>query len=53
MAPGESRRFWIPAELAFGANQTDAASAWESGALSQCFATQLRGNGKANGPTVF
>lgn len=27
MAPGESRRFWIPAELAFGTNQTDPASA--------------------------
>lgn len=22
MAPGESRRFWIPAELAFGTNAT-------------------------------
>jgi len=25
MAPGESRRFWIPAELAFGTNQTETA----------------------------
>lgn len=54
MAPGESRRFWIPAELAFGTNQTDPASAWESGALSHLFRyTFLQGNCKANGPTVF
>jgi len=57
MAPGESRRFWIPAELAFGTNQTDPASAWESGALSHLFRytapNSSQGNCKANGPTVF
>jgi hypothetical protein len=30
MAPGESRRFWIPAELAFGTNETAQGSAWLS-----------------------
>lgn len=33
MAPGESRRFWIPAELAFGTNATVLGSALEAGKL--------------------
>ena len=53
MAPGESRRFWIPAELAFGSNES---AAWSSSsAVSRSSNTffPLQVTTKPTGPLVF